>query len=69
MFCLSDESTGAVMTPALGVMEKGTEWPHESDSYSCFFSFGQVCVNLSKYVIVNSSKQSVNREYLKLLMC
>lgn len=37
---LSDESTGTVMTPALDVMEKGNEWPYESDSYSCFFLFG-----------------------------
>lgn len=54
---LSDESTGTVMTPALDVMEKGNEWSHESDSYSCFFfSLGQVFVNLSENVIINSSK-------------
>lgn len=54
---LSDESTGTVMTPALDVMEKGNEWSHESDSYSCFFfSLGQVFVNLSENDIINSSK-------------
>lgn len=37
---LSDESTVTGMTPASGVLVKGNEWPHESDSYSCFLLFG-----------------------------
>lgn len=36
---LSDESTVTVMTPASGVLVKGNEWPHESDSYACFLLF------------------------------
>lgn len=37
---LSDESTATGITPASGVLVKGNEWPHESDSYSCFLLYG-----------------------------